>query len=45
MVAQARILATSKKLACTASVTDKDNYPPVFAWQLTIVKKKTQKGD
>jgi len=41
----ARILATSKKLACTAFVTDVCSNPPMFAWQLTIIKKKTQKGD
>jgi hypothetical protein len=40
----ARILATSKKLVCTALVAD-PAYPPATSWQLTIVKKKTQKGD
>ena len=40
----ARILATSKKLACTAFVTDVCNSPPMFGWQLTIIKKATQKA-
>jgi hypothetical protein len=41
----ARILATSTKLTCTAFVTDPFNQPPSVAWQLTIDKKLTQKGD
>lgn len=40
----ARILATSKKLACTAFVADPINAPPTSMVQLTIIKK-TQKGD
>ena len=41
----ARILATSKKLACTAWVADDGNAPPTTSWQLTIIKKTTQKGE
>jgi hypothetical protein len=41
----ARILATSKKIACTAFVADASNVPPTSAWQLTIVKQTKQKGD
>ncbi len=41
----ARILATSRKLACTAWVADTGNAPPTSSWQLTVVKRKTQKGD
>ena len=41
----ARILATSKKLACTAFVADWTNAPPTTSWQLTIIKKAKQKGD
>jgi hypothetical protein len=41
----ARILATSKKLACTAFVADRGNDPATTSWQLNIIKKKTQKGD
>ncbi len=41
----ARILATSRKLVCTAFVADTGNVPPTSSWQLNIVKKKTQKGD
>jgi hypothetical protein len=41
----ARILATSRKLICTAYIADPGNAPPTSGWQLTIVKQKTQKGD
>jgi hypothetical protein len=41
----ARIVATSKKLLCTAFVADIGNDPPTTSWQLTIVKQKKQKGD
>jgi hypothetical protein len=41
----ARILATSRKLACTAYVADAANAPPTTSWQLTIIKKTTQKGE
>jgi hypothetical protein len=41
----ARILATSKKLVCTAFVADTGNAPPTTSWQLTIIKKTTQKGE
>ena len=40
----ARILATSKRLACTAFVTDVCNNPPMFGWQLTIIAKTKQKA-
>jgi hypothetical protein len=40
----ARILATSKKLACTAFVADDGNTPPTSAWQLTIIAKTKQKA-
>jgi hypothetical protein len=43
--ASARILATSKKLACTAFVADENNGPPTSMVQLTIIAKKKQKGD
>ena len=41
----ARILATSKKVACTAFVADFANDPPTSAWQLNILAKTKQKGD
>lgn len=41
----ARILATSKKLVCTAWVADGGNAPPTSAWQLNVVAKIKQKGD
>ena len=41
----ARILATSKKIACTAFIADNTSVPPASAWQLTIIKQKKQKGD
>ena len=40
----ARILATSKKLACTAYSADVSNAPPTSAWQLTIIAKLKQKA-
>ena len=40
----ARILATSKKLACTAFVADPGNDPPTSGWQLTIIAKLKQKA-
>jgi hypothetical protein len=40
----ARILATSKKLICTAYIADLGNAPPATAWQLTIVAKLKQKA-
>ena len=40
----ARILATSKKLACTAFVADQGNAPPTSMVQLTIIKKTSQKA-
>jgi len=40
----ARILATSKKLACTAFVADTSNSPPTTSWQLTIIAKTKQKA-
>ena len=41
----ARILATSKKLVCTAWVADPGNDPPTSAWHLNILAKTKQKGD
>jgi len=41
----ARVLATSKKLLCTAWVADPGNAPPTTAWQLNIMAKLKQKGD
>lgn len=40
----ARILATSKKLVCTAWVADASNAPPTSSWQLTIIAKLKQKA-
>jgi hypothetical protein len=40
----ARILATANKLACTAFVADRVDDPPQTSWQLTIIKKTTQKA-
>jgi hypothetical protein len=41
----ARILATSRKVVCTAWVADTGNAPPTSSWQLNIVAKTKQKGD
>lgn len=41
----ARILATSKKLACNAFVAEAMNYPTSYMVQLTIIKGTKQKGD
>jgi hypothetical protein len=40
----ARILATSKKIACTAWVADVTNDPPTSSFQLTIIAKTKQKA-
>jgi hypothetical protein len=40
----ARILATSKKLACTAFLADPGNAPPTSMVQLTIIAKTKQKA-
>ena len=40
----ARILATSKKLACTAFIADVGNAPPTSMVYLTIIKKTKQKA-
>ncbi len=40
----ARILATSRKLACSVWVADSGNAPPTSAWQLTIIAKTKQKA-
>ena len=40
----ARILATSKKLACTAFLADANNAPPTSMAQLTIIAKLKQKA-
>jgi hypothetical protein len=39
-----RILATSKKLVCTAFVADVGNAPPTSMMQLTIIAKTKQKA-
>ena len=41
----ARILSTSTKLVCTALVGDAENSPPTTSWQLTVIKKTSQKGE
>jgi hypothetical protein len=40
----ARILATSKKLACTAFIADAGNSPPASMAHLTIIAKLKQKA-
>jgi len=35
---------TARKSACTAFIADVGNAPPTSAWQLTIIKKTTQKA-
>jgi hypothetical protein len=40
----ARILATSKKLICTAFIADNGNAPPTSMTYLTIVAKTKQKA-
>jgi hypothetical protein len=40
----ARILSTSKKLACTAFIADRCNSPLAYINHLTIIKKTTQKA-
>jgi hypothetical protein len=40
----ARILATSKKLVCTAFIADRGNDPPISMAQLTIIAKLKQKA-
>ena len=40
----ARILATSKKLACTAFIADNGNAPPTSMAYLTIIAKTKQKA-
>jgi hypothetical protein len=40
----ARILSTSKKLACTAFVADRCNSPVTFMNHLTIIAKTKQKA-
>ncbi len=40
----ARILSTSKKLACTAFIADAANAPPTSMVQLTIIAKLKQKA-
>jgi hypothetical protein len=41
----ARILATSKKLVCTAFLAERFNAPPTSMVYLTIIKKLKQKGE
>ncbi len=43
--ASARILATSKKLICTAFLADPSNVPPTSMVHLDVVLKLKQKGD
>jgi hypothetical protein len=43
--ASARVLSTSKKLACTAFLADPANVPPTSMVSLTIIKRTTQKGE
>ena len=40
----ARILATSKKLACTAFIADAGNAPPTSMAHLDMIAKLKQKG-
>jgi hypothetical protein len=40
----ARILSTSKKLACTVAALDALSAPPTTTWQLTIIAKTKQKA-
>ena len=40
----ARILATSKKIMCTAFLADKNNDPPTSMTYLTIIAKTKQKA-
>ena len=41
----ARILATSKKLVCTAFLADRTNGPPTSMVYLTVISKLKQKGE
>jgi len=41
----ARIISTSKKVACGAIVADKTSNPPVSMTTLRILSKLKQKGD
>jgi hypothetical protein len=41
----ARILATSKKLICTAFLADHSADPPTSMVYLTVIKKTTQRGE
>jgi hypothetical protein len=40
----ARVLSTSRKIACTAFAAEVNNAPPTVAWQLTIISKLKQKA-
>jgi hypothetical protein len=40
----ARILATSKKIACDAFMADYTNGPPTSGWPLTVIAKTKQKA-
>jgi hypothetical protein len=45
-VGSARILATKRSgVICSAFLADRGNFPPTSMVKLTVVKKKTQKGD
>ncbi len=41
----ARIVATSTKLSCSATVLDPSGNPPTVAYQLPVIRKTNQKGD
>ena len=43
--ASARVLATSKNIACSAIVSDRTNIPPTSMVNLQVVSKLKQKGD
>jgi hypothetical protein len=44
-VGSARIVATSKKMICTAFLIDNTSNPPVSMLQLPVVRRVVQKGD
>jgi hypothetical protein len=41
----ARIVATSTKLICSATVLDPSGNPPSVTYELPVIRKTTQKGD
>jgi hypothetical protein len=44
-VGSARVVATSKKLLCTAFILDNTSNPPISMMQLPVIRKVLQKGD